>query len=341
MKNRLFVHHPLFRLFAPLFSGTLVYLLIILINNSIEELANTFFGQELYVCIGLSYLIQEFARYSLVFFQKRKHPRGFALKTVMHILSVLVASIMLVTGAMYLYFVGLLSYTPNMSELLVFNVIFGVIALLYVLLYVGHQFLYKVNTAILKREEILRQETEENFQKFAKDINPQLLFESLEAILVLMKKDASKAENLTEDFASIYRYLLSSRKKEIVQVEEELEALTGFAQVLEALPFRKTQLHLKTPFQKGWLVPGSLLFVYESIIRTTIPSEHQSMNIMLSDQEEYIALQYIHEERLDQSLTIEIFDRLRQDIRFYTDQPIEIAHNAETKTIKLPKIRIA
>ncbi|MEO1487692.1 MAG: histidine kinase [Bacteroidota bacterium] len=341
MKNRLFVHHPLFRIFAPLFSGALVYLLIILINNSIEELANTFFGQELYVCIGLSYLIQEFARYSLVFFQKRKRPKSFVLKTVWHALTVLVTTIVLVSGAMYLYFVGLLSYTPNASELIMFNAIFGVIAFLYVLLYVGHQFLYKVNKAILKQEEILKQETEENFQKFAKDINPALLFESLEAILVLMKKEAQKAENLTEEFASIYRYLLSSRKKEVIQIKEELAALNGFAKVLEALPFRKTQLHMQTPFLEGWLVPGSLLFVYESIVRTTIPSEYQSMQIEITDHPSHIMLQYEHEERLDQSLNLEIFDRLRQDISFYTDQPIEIVHDTDAKTIKLPKIQLA
>lgn len=341
MKNRLFVHHPLFRIFAPLFSGTLVYLLIILINNSIEELANTFFGQELYVCIGLAYLIQEFARYSLVFFQKRKRPESFVLKTILHALAVLMATMVLVSGAMYLYFVGLLSYTPNASELIMFNAIFGVIAALYVLLYVGHQFLYKVNTAILKQEENLRKETEENFQKFAKDINPALLFESLEAILVLMKKETAKAENLTEEFASIYRYLLSSRKKEIVPIKEEIAALNGFAEVLEALPFRKTQLHMQTPFQEGWLIPGSLLFVYESIVRTTIRSEYQSMQIEITDQESHIKLEYEHEERLDQSLNLEIFERLRQDISFYTDQPIEILHHNTTKTIKLPKIQLA
>jgi len=44
---------------------------------------------------------------------------------------------------------------------------------------------------------------------------------------------------------------------------------------------------------------------------------------------------------LDQSLNLEIFERLRQDISFYTDQPIEILHHNTTKTIKLPKIQLA
>ncbi|MEO1629027.1 MAG: histidine kinase, partial [Bacteroidota bacterium] len=59
----LFVHHPLFRLLGPTFSGVIVYVLILLINNNVDQLQEEFLGQELYVCIGLSYLIQELSRW--------------------------------------------------------------------------------------------------------------------------------------------------------------------------------------------------------------------------------------------------------------------------------------
>ena len=68
--KKLFVHHPLFRLLSPLFSGFIVYLLILLINNNVEQLQEQFLGEELYVCIGLSFIIQELARLLLVLFKK-------------------------------------------------------------------------------------------------------------------------------------------------------------------------------------------------------------------------------------------------------------------------------
>ena len=66
--NKLFIHNPLFRIISPLCSGILIYLLILLINNNVSQLKETFLGQELYVCIGLTYLIQEYSRLSLFFF---------------------------------------------------------------------------------------------------------------------------------------------------------------------------------------------------------------------------------------------------------------------------------
>jgi len=40
--RKLFIHHPLFRLLSPLFSGILVYLLLLLINNNIGQLQEAF-----------------------------------------------------------------------------------------------------------------------------------------------------------------------------------------------------------------------------------------------------------------------------------------------------------
>ena len=68
--RKLFIHHPLFRLLSPIFSGVVVYLLILLLNNNVEQLQEQFFGEELYICIGLSYLIQEFSRLLLILFKK-------------------------------------------------------------------------------------------------------------------------------------------------------------------------------------------------------------------------------------------------------------------------------
>ena len=68
--KRLFVHNPLFRILSPVFSGAIVYLLILLINNNVEQLQEQFLGNELYLCIGLSFFIHEFSRLLLLLFNK-------------------------------------------------------------------------------------------------------------------------------------------------------------------------------------------------------------------------------------------------------------------------------
>ncbi|MEM9362100.1 MAG: histidine kinase [Bacteroidota bacterium] len=337
--NKLFVHHPLFRLLGPLFSGTLVYLLILLINNTIQDLGATFFTQELYVCIGLAYLIQEASRFVIVLFNRLKKPKSFLLKSIAHLVTTLLLSIILVTSSMYAYFTAILSYTPNYNELLIFNSIFSTIAVFYVLLYISNQFLFRVNMEKLEREELARIKMEEDFAIFKRDINPELLLESLEAILVLMKKDAEAAESLTEDFASVYRYILSSKKKEVIKVEEELFTLKDFVEVLNQLPFRKIKLG-KSDLKDIWIVPGSLLYICENILRLSIPSEFDSILLELLEDEVSIILKYKHQEKIDKSFDISNLEFVSKSYSHYTSKPIEVFQNDDVKTIKIPKLYV-
>jgi len=138
--NKLFIHNPIFRLISPLFSGILVYLLILLINNNVEQLQEAFLSQELYVCIGLAYIIQEYARISLFLFEWLSWPKFFIGKIIFQLAVSVIISILLVTVSMYSYFYWILGFTPNLSELTIFNSIFSVFTLIYLSLYLSHQF---------------------------------------------------------------------------------------------------------------------------------------------------------------------------------------------------------
>lgn len=337
--KKLFVNHPIFRLLSPIGSGTLAYLLILLINNTIEDLAFNFFTQELYVCIGLAYLIQEFTRLIIVVFNRLKRPKSFLTKSLLHVFTTLVLSGILVTGAMYLYFIWVLSYTPNYMELLIFNSIFSTIAVLYVLLYISNQFLHKINTEKLENEELARIRMEEDFSDFKQDINPTLLMDSLESILVLMKENTDEAETLTEDFASIYRYILSSKRKELVPLEEEVSALEDFIEVLNRLPYRK--LDLNTLVGAGsWVEPGSLLYICEGILRSSIPSESNRIKLNLSEDETTLQLEYRHDEKLNETFEISNLQAISDKYVHYTSKPVEIIVNKDMKTISIPKLSV-
>lgn len=191
----------------------------------------------------------------------------------------------------------------------------------------------------MQNEKLERIKMEEDFADFKQDINPELLLESLEAILVLMKKDAEKAESLTENFASVYRYILSSKKKETVQIEEELSVLNNFIEVMNQLPYRKVEIRKQT-IANTLLVPGSLLYVFEAIIKSTIPSKHENLQLNIEENDKVIHIKYLHEERLNKSLKINDLNYISRNYNLYSEIPVEIVHDDEIKTIKLPKLQL-
>lgn len=335
--KKLFVHHPLFRLLSPLFSGTLVYLLILLINNNIGQLRDAFLGQELYVCIGLAYLIQEFARISLVLFERLKLSIPFFWKLIVQITSSIIIGIGLVTAAMYIYFTKVLTYTPNSRELLIFNSIFSVITLIYLVLYVSHQFLYKVNTDRIALEIGAKQRVEDDFREFKRGVNPKLLFESLESLLVLMKRNPEEAERLSDHFSSVYRYILAKKNRELVPLMEEMKVLKELLKLFAHLPYRKIRLGSVGEYDT-WVVPGSLLTIVERIMRSTIPSEVHELTLDILETPETLCIKYRPEEVLRDHFETEDLDDISRNYRFYSDNPVHIRTKDSYKIVELPKL---
>ncbi len=335
--NTLFIHRPLFRLLSPLCSGTLVYLLVLLINNNIGQLQEAFLGQELYVFVGLAYLIQEYARLSLLWFEKLARPSAFFSRLILQVLSSVAIGILLVTGAMYLYFTTILGYTPNFRELFIFNSIFSFITLIYLTLYLSHQYLYKINTERVAKEIALKEEVEADFKNYKRGINPALLFESLEALLVLMKKDSEKAEALSDHFSSVYRYVLAKKNRELVPIAEELEQLKELIGLFENLPFRNVTLG-QVPMIDTWVLPGSLLFIVERIVRSTIPSDQASIALEILDDSDSVFLKYRHEEVLRGTFETTDLRDIAHSYRVYSDLPVQVLQKTDHKIIELPKL---
>ena len=335
--KKLFVHHPIFRLLSPFFSGTLVYLLLLLINNNIGQLQESFLGQELYVCIGLAFLIQEYSRFSLVFFKNRITGRSFILKIGFQLLFTVTTVLALVSGSIYAYFKWVLLYTPNSTELYVFNVLFGLIAIIYITLYLSHHFLYKINTAKISEAANAKDQMEDDFLQFKRGINPELLYESLEAMLVLMKKDAEAADMLSNHFASVYRYILSRKQLELTRLEEEFRVLEELVLLFNHLPYRKIRL-VHQLSSKQWVVPTSLLMLVELIIKTSIVALEDELTITLKETETHLCLVYNPQEKLTEKLTHQSIAPIVRSYQIYADQPVTITDIAEVRNLCLPKL---
>jgi len=294
-------------------------------------------GQELYVCIALAYIIQEYDRFSLLLFARLTKPKTLFWNIGIQILISVVMSTVLVSGAMYIYFYYFLGYTPNLIELVVFNSIFVVITLIYLTLYLSHQFLYRINTKRIADEVMAKTRIEEDFMAFKKGINPDLLFESLESLIVLMKHDSEEAEQLVDHFSTVYRYILAKKKNELVGIAEEIEVLNELLQLFNYLPYRKTMLR-NVSVENTFVVPGTLLLITERIIRSTIAASHQTLAIDISETAKGLTICYTPQDKLRNTITVEDFKDIEQSYRYYAQEQVSVTTQDFQKIITLPKL---
>lgn len=338
--KKLFIHHPLFRLFSPLFSGTVVYLLILLIHNNVEQLQEHFLGEELYVCIGLSFVIHEFSRVLLFLFQRVLRQTPVLLALSVQVVVSLVLCIGLVTLALNLYYRNVLGFLPSAEELWLFNSIFCTLGLIYILLHLSHEYLYKVNTKRLDQESMIKQGIEEDFIRFREGMNPELLFSSFEALIVLIRQQqVDRVDQLMDHLAVTYRYILTQRGRQLVAIAEEMEALEHFSILLDHLPFSK--ITLKATLQTSFLcVPGSLLKLLELIARNTIRSSEFELTLNIIESEDMLMLRYRPNDRIDASVNLANLKELIRVYTIYSTVNIAIRDEEGMRTIELPKLTL-
>lgn len=342
--KKVFIHNPIFRITAPPVYGVLVYLLILLVNNNLYELTGIFSNKELYVCIGLSYLSLESLRLSILYLNRSIKDLGFKQRIFIQSLVSLIISLLVVYTAVFGYFRWVEGFSVSLNELQIFFVIFGFTALLYNVLYFSNDYLFRENTQLVERENRLREKVEADFATFRNEINPGLLYESLEVILQTLYHDVHTAEEQIDLLAGVYRYQLMNRDKELVSVREELAALNNLMALLNFRYGQQITLTSKLALLgEAYVVPGSLLAAMDTVVRNTLLSDLTPLTLALYLEEDgYLVLQHkLNDKLIVHEESLQSFARIQRVYSFFSDIPfIQIKAYGENY-IKFPIIRIS
>ncbi|MEQ6122796.1 histidine kinase [Pseudotenacibaculum sp. MALMAid0570] len=337
--KKLFIHQPFFRILSPIFSGVVVYLLLLLLNNNVEQLQEQFLGEELYVCIGLSYIVQELSRALLLVFKRIPKRNNSFLNLFFQVVISLLISVLVVTLSIILYYEYVVKFSASTEEIITFDSIFAVITLIYILLFVSHQYLYKINSEKLEQEELIKQNIEDEFRQFKRGINPHLLFESFEALIILMNQNSEKTDEFIDHLSVIYRYILSSKDRQLVDLQEELHNLKELENLFNKLPYRN--ILIEHSISSDFLVvPGSLLFLIELIVRNTIISSSIQLQIHILEKNDFLMISYKTQDKINSSIRNSDFEEIKRVYSIYNDHEIKIQKTDDSRIITLPKLTI-
>jgi len=344
--KKIFINNAFFRILAPPAYGILVYLLILLINNDVSLISEIFTGQEVYVCIGLSYLLSECLRINTLINDKF-FPTGFSSinRILMQSVTGIFISIIIISLAISAYFEYIINFSISESQLIVFNIIYAISSLLYNLLYFSNIYMYKQNAERLESEKILTEGLEAELAQFKNEINPMLLYDSLESLITLIHKDTEEAEDYIDHLSAVYRHILSHRQVELASLKDEIKAVEHIIHLLNY----KYDNHIKLitsvdPAEhERPLVPGTIPVIVESIIRNTIINKHMPLEvrIFIEKEDEYIVIQ----SKLNDKLTSEtdaraIFENLQKSYSYFTERPMVKVKAYDYNYFKIPLMEL-
>ncbi|HEY9007191.1 MAG TPA: histidine kinase [Ohtaekwangia sp.] len=341
--KRYFINHPVFRMVAPVVYGVLIYLLVLLINNAVAQVEAIFNSQEVYIFIALTALTFESCRLIILMMRKyeQEHPVRFILP--LQIVTSACISVGLVMLCLTLYFAYVVGFSMSNTQTILFVAIFTVTALLYNVLYLSHYYLQKENTLKLQSEMQQREILEMEMTEFQQDINPDLLYGSLENLIGIMYRDIDKAEDYIDSLASAYRYVLTNRHQEIVPLAAETEAAKNLIRILNEKYFGqlKFEYTLEGASDDARLIPGSLPIVLESIIRNSIITRFEPFIINCYLEDDYLVVQSKLNDRLIAYTGSKVaFARLQKSYSLYSDRPLIQVKAYQDSYIKIPVLKV-
>lgn len=337
--KKVFIHNPLFRILTPPVYGLLVYLIILLVNNNVEQIATLVSNQEMYVSMLLSLVAFESMRFVIVILNRLNLDARRTLP--LQILMTSAVALVMVGLVISQYYRLVIGFDISPRELVLFGGIFLVTALLYNALYLGNQYIIRENTLLLDQEQKLRENLEAEFSSFRREINPSLLYDSLEDLILCMHSDAEKAEELIDSLAALYRYQLVNRQREFVSLAEELQAVRHLLRLAEyrhpnQIVWKETITHA----EHIQVMQGSLLTTIDAIIRNTLISAQCPLILTLSpEEEEYLVLTHgLNDKLLLDTESQSAFQLLQRSYSIYSDTPFIQVKAGRENYVKFPLI---
>ena len=323
-----FINNPLFRILCPPLYGVLIYLLVLMVNDNINQIEDNFFTQEVWLLIGLTFLLSEGMRL-IIRWLNSVYPAEKSLqgRIIIQLGLSSLYSLLLISSAISAYFIWVIGFSTYEVELITINIIFFISAVLYNLLYIGFLYLNIQNTARLEKENVKTKNLEFQLQSFKNEVNPNLLYSSLETLISLLHKNPEESENYIDKLSDVYRYLLDNKQNEFNNLDQELAAVNNLIYLFNKKYYDCIDLGVSLGPEDGQrkVVTGTLARLVEFIVDNTIISINQPLILKcyIEEDGDYLVLQHKMNERLIKAPGLARgFEDVQRTYTFFTDKPV-------------------
>lgn len=180
----------------------------------------------------------------------------------------------------------------NFGRSFVWSIYFAIgITIFISLILHSREFLLRGIKATLNAEVLEKESIRAKYESLKSQISPHFLFNSLNALTNLVYEDQDKAAKFIKQLSEVYRYVLDSRDKEVVPLEEEKKFLMSYMFLQEIRFGDKLRLDLNVASSGGLVAPLVLQMLVENAIKHNVISEEHPLTILIYVEEAFIVVE--------------------------------------------------
>lgn len=228
------------------------------------------------------------------------------------------------------------SYVP-----LKLNLIYaGLANLLFHLLNAIMYYFNEYKTKWMETEELKRITAQAELQLVKSQINPHFLFNNLNVLSTLVLQNNLEANKFIEAFSKVYRYILNTHDKELVEISTELNHLQPYIFLLEKrfADGLSIKINIAEKHRQRYIIPASLQMLIENAIKHNIVSRNKPLHIdvHINGTDTIVVSNNLQSrETVERSSQVGL-NNIRKRYMLVSNREVTVQKNQSTFTVELP-----
>ncbi len=218
----------------------------------------------------------------------------------------------------------------------------GIFTCLFILaIYEAWYFMVEYKKQKFENEQIKKIQTQMQLNSLKEHINPHFLFNSLNTLISIIDQDNNVAIKFTEKLAKVYRFILTLKDEQFINLEKELAFCKDYIYLLK-IRFEQA-IEIEIPFIESSLatkkvIPLSIQSLIENAVKHNITSSSTPLLIQIKIDEEYVMVENNLQVKASVKSLKSGLKNLNQQYALLNHKKIKIEQNEFTFKVSLPLI---
>jgi two-component system, LytTR family, sensor kinase len=197
----------------------------------------------------------------------------------------------------------------------------------------------------LEAEKFKKISTQAQLQAVRNQINPHFLFNNLSVLTALIPADTVASVEFVRQFSKVYRYVLKSHEKEIVELNDEMDFIDSYLYLLKKRFGESLQATIEVDenVRQFYIVPMAMQMLVENAVKHNIVSKNKPLHIRiyLENDQLLIVQNNLQRKKVDEiDSTQQGLSNIIQRYLFLGYKTLDIQESKEFFTVKLPIIKL-
>jgi len=225
------------------------------------------------------------------------------------------------------------------SEGLKYLIIFTIIG---TILINSSHFFKNWKQAAVNEEKLKREKLAIEYEALKNQVNPHFLFNSLSALSSLVYTDQQKAVTFIREFSNVFRYVLESREKEVVDfaTEKKLLESVSYLNQIRYEDSLQIKLNLSDATDK-YVIPMALQMLLENAIKHNSISVNKPLKVEIMEEDGYVVVKNNLQPKKSEIISNKIgLENIKSRYKYLSDKDVLIEISNEEFIVKIPVLSV-